>query len=171
MQGRTNRDWWQLMMIDDNRWQSMVIDDPATFWPAVDSSRSVDTGVMAATCVRWWEWWGSSLLMVRKVRMLRLVRKVWWQLPFSTAHSSMSSHSNVSPFNLKAKCFKCLFFQCFPTSTLARKNIQRCRGDLCKNLIFKNLCFQQDKLIVNLQCRAMISTHRRLHIRQNPFKR
>ena len=71
----------------------------------------------------------------------------------------------------KGKIFKCLFFQCFPTSTLARKNIQRCRGDLCKNLIFKNLCFQQDKLIVNLQCRAMISTHQRLHIRQTPFKR
>lgn len=167
-------------MIDDNRWQSMVIDDPATFWPAVDSSRSVDTGVMAATCVRIVRML-RMLRMVRMVRMVRIittygekgenVRKVWWELPFSTAHSSMSSHSNVSPFNLKAKCFKCLFFQCFPTSTLARKNIQRCRGDLCKNLIFKNLCFQQDKLIVNLQCRAMISTHQRLHIRQTPFKR
>ena len=29
-----------------------------------------------------------------------VLTQVWWQPPFSTTHSSMSSHSNVSPFNL-----------------------------------------------------------------------
>ena len=33
--------------------------------------------------------------------------QVWWQPPFSTAHSSMSSHSKVSPFNLGKMTFWC----------------------------------------------------------------
>ena len=48
---------------------------------------------------------GPAVLTNLQLTPPGVLTQVWWQPPFSTAHSSMSSHSNVSPFNLGRASF------------------------------------------------------------------
>ena len=77
--------------------------------PAVDAARSVDTGVMAATVLN------GTLVDVLALQCLNV------------------QSAREQDFFLQSKLW------CFPTSILARKNIQRCPVGLCMNLSFEKL--------------------------------